>query len=398
MPGLDGNGVYASCNINLSKPHELPIFRLPCEKGAYGVIPVAGDRGRQTWLASVVAGSNSFRTIARSLRNILSFVVKNPLIQLHNSFDPVRIAPMRSLFPSLLLVLACAGGCQAGGVADRVPGGEALGGVLERAQALVRPSRRSHGITVPIPAAREGLELPPVAGSKDPSRPLIVIDPGHGGHDPGAVNGVGGHIEKDMTLALALALRDRLVRDGRLRVAVTREGDRYLALQERYDLARRLGADLFISLHADAADNDGAQGASIYTLSETASDREAARLAARENQSDIVNGINVGGQNGAVASILIDLSQRDAMARSMEFAALLHREAGRSIPFRQPYHRFASLVVLKAPDIPSVLFEAGYLTSAQDAARLASPQGRQAVADGVANAVQLYFARQAGAS
>jgi len=305
---------------------------------------------------------------------------------------------MRSLFPSLLLALAVLGGCQASGTADAVPGGETLGRVVEQAQALVRPSRRSHGITVPIPPAREGLELPPVTGSQDPSRPLIVIDPGHGGHDPGAVSGQGGDLEKDVTLALARALRDALAGNGRLRVAMTRDDDRYLALQERYDVARRMGADLFISLHADAADNDGAQGASIYTLSETASDREAARLAARENRADIVNGINVGGQTGTVASILIDLSQRDAMVRSVEFADLLHREAGRSIPFRQPYRRFASLVVLKAPDIPSVLFEAGYLTSAQDAARLASPQGRRAVAEGVASAVQLYFARRAVAS
>lgn len=251
---------------------------------------------------------------------------------------------------------------------------------------------------MPIPQAGDGLELPPIAGSRDASRPLVVIDPGHGGHDPGAANGEGGPVEKDVTLSLARALRDRLVRDGRLRVALTREDDRYLALQERYDIARRLGGDLFISLHADAADNDGAQGASIYTLSETASDREAARLAARENRADIVNGINVGAQDSAVASILIDLSQREAMARSVEFADLLHREAGRVIPFRQPYHRFASLVVLKAPDIPSVLFEAGYLTSAGDSARLASPQGRQAVADGVAGAVQLFFARRGVAS
>lgn len=299
------------------------------------------------------------------------------------------------MVPVLLLVLACVGGCRDGGVGDRAAGVNALDRIADRAQALVRPHRRLDGITVPIPQARSGVELPPVAGSRDPSRPLIVIDAGHGGHDPGATEGAGGPVEKDVTLALARALRDRLARDGRLRVALTRDGDSYLALQERYDLARRLGADLFISLHADAADNDGAQGASVYTLSETASDREAARLAARENRADIVNGIDVGAENSAVTSILIDLSQREAMTRSVEFADLLHREAGRVIPFRQPYHRFASLVVLKAPDIPSVLFEAGYLTSAQDAARLASPQARQAVAEGVASAVRLYFVRRA---
>jgi len=321
-------------------------------------------------------------------------MVKNRLIQLHNSIDPARIASMRAMVPVLFLVLACVGGCQGDGVADRARGEDALSRIAEWAGALARPHRPSVGITVPIPQAHSGVALPPVTGSRDASRPLVVIDPGHGGHDPGATERGGGTAEKDVTLALARALRDRLARDGRLRVALTRDGDDYLALSERYDIARRLGADLFISIHADAADNDGAQGASVYTLSETASDREAARLAARENRADIVNGIDIGGENATVTSILIDLSQRDAMARSVEFAELLHREAGRIIPFRQPYHRFASLVVLKAPDIPSVLFEAGYLTSAQDAARLVSPQGRQAVADGVARAVQLYFARR----
>ena len=306
--------------------------------------------------------------------------------------------PMRWLFFVLVPVLACVGGCRTEGTVEGMPGADAVSRVAQRAQALAFARHRSSGITVPIPRARDGLELPPVVGSQDLSRPLIVIDPGHGGHDPGAITGEGGHGEKEVTLALALALRDRLVRDGRLRVAMTRDGDRYLALQERYDLARRLGADLFISLHAHAADNDGAQGASIYTLSETASDREAARLAVRENRADLINGVDVGSQNSAVTSILIDLSQREAMERSVEFADLLYREAGRVIPFRQPYHRFASLVVLKAPDIPSVLFEAGYLTSVQDAARLASPQGRQAVADGVATAVQIYFARRAVSS
>lgn len=362
----------------------LPEYR--AKKEAYGVNPRRHHRG--TWLASVTAGSNSFRVFAAHWWNILPRMVKNWLIWLHNPFDPATIGPMRLPVPILVVAIACVGGCQDGGT---------LGGVVERAQMLMQPRHRSPGITVPIPAARDGLGLPPIAGSRDPSRPIIVIDPGHGGHDPGAGGGHG-PLEKDVTLALARALRDRLARDGRVRVALTRDDDRYLALQERYDLARRLGADLFISLHADAADNDGAQGASVYTLSETASDREAARLAARENRADVVNGVDVGGQDGAVASILIDLSQREAMTQSVEFAELLHREAGKVIPFRRPYHRFASLVVLKAPDVPSVLFEAGYLTSAGDAARLASPQGRQAVADGVASAVQLYFARRAVAS
>ncbi len=261
--------------------------------------------------------------------------------------------------------------------------------------AYARPPKRMHSITVHVAPPAKGVALPPVSGPRD--RPLVVIDAGHGGHDPGAASRTRDARERDVTLALALALRDRLLRGGRVRVALTRSDDRFLLLQERYDIARRLGADLFLSLHADAADNEAAQGATIYTLSETASDREAARLAARENRADVINGVDLGQQNSAVNSILIDLSQREAMAQSADFARLLYREAAPYVPFRGNYHRFASLVVLKAPDIPSVLFEAGYITSAQDAARLTSPAGRARTAEGLARAVEIYFARRLSA-
>lgn len=259
-------------------------------------------------------------------------------------------------------------------------------------------SGRMHSITVPIPAAAKGLKLPPVHGPDDPSRPLVVIDPGHGGHDPGAANREQGLREKDVTLALSKALRDRLVQQGRVRVALTREEDAFLTLQERYELARRMGAELFLSIHADAADNPDARGATIYTLSETASDREAARLAARENSANVVNGIDLGDQDGAVSSILIDLSQREAMESSTGFARLLYREAAPYVRFRGRYHRLASLIVLKAPDIPSVLFEAGYITSASDAALLGSEKGRDRIAEGVAKAIGVYFARRSAAN
>ncbi len=260
--------------------------------------------------------------------------------------------------------------------------------------ALPHPPRRRHSITVPIPPAARGLKLPPVRGPADPSRPLVVIDPGHGGHDPGAINGEKGLKEKDVTLALALALRDALVAQGRVRVALTREDDSFLMLQERYELARRMGADLFLSIHADAADVADAHGATIYTLSETASDREAARLAARENSANVINGVDLGDQDSAVSSILIDLSQREAMDLSASFARLLYREAAPYVGFRAGYHRFASLIVLKAPDIPSALFEAGYISSATDAVLLGSKAGRERIAQGVAKAIGVYFARR----
>ena len=204
----------------------------------------------------------------------------------------------------------------------------------------------------------------------------------------------GNQREKDVTLAIAKAIRDRLVDSGRVRVALTRETDKYLVLEERYGIARRLGADLFISLHADAAGNEEASGATVYTLSEVASDREASKLAARENKSNIINGINLGGANREVSSILIDLTQRETMNVSADFAKLLHREGRRKMPFRNNPHRFASFVVLKAPDTPSVLFEAGYLTNRNDAAFLSSQDGRARVADGVATAIETHFARK----
>jgi N-acetylmuramoyl-L-alanine amidase len=257
-----------------------------------------------------------------------------------------------------------------------------------------RPTKRIHSITVPIPAVARGISLPPVEGSHDGARPLVVIDAGHGGHDPGAINRDNGEREKDVTLAIAQAIRDQLVKSGRVRVALTRDDDKFLVLQERYGIARRMGADLFISIHADAAENTEAHGATVYTLSETASDREAARLAARENKADIINGVNMGGQSGDVSSILIDLTQRESLNISASFARLLQREAAPYVPFRSAYHRFASLMVLKAPDTPSILFETGYISNAADAAFLASREGQGKIARGVARAIDVHFARK----
>lgn len=257
-----------------------------------------------------------------------------------------------------------------------------------------RPPRKTHSITVPIPPAARGIALPKVEGPRDGSRPVVVIDAGHGGHDPGALNASVNAREKDITLSVARAIRDRLLADGRVRVALTRDDDRFLVLEERYGIARRLSADLFISIHADAAENTAARGATVYTLSETASDREAARLATRENKADIINGINLGAQDSGVSSILIDLTQRETMGQSASFARLLQREAAAFVHFRSTAHRFASLIVLKAPDVPSVLFETSYISNAQDAAFLMSASGRQRIAEGVSKAVEVYFARR----
>lgn len=253
------------------------------------------------------------------------------------------------------------------------------------------------GITIPLEAAaQEGPRAndPPIRGSSDPNRPLVVIDAGHGGRDPGAVSPLGGIQEKAVTLALARSVADALIRSGRLRVALTREDDRFVELRERYEIARRLGADLFVSIHADAAPrNDGARGATVYTLSEVASDREAAALAERENRTGLIRDATLS-EDAQVNRILIDLAQRDTMEKSADFARLLHREAAGLFRFRPQYHRFAALIVLKAPDIPSILFESGYLTNAVDTAYITSERGRSEIGAGMRRAIEAYFARR----
>lgn len=248
-------------------------------------------------------------------------------------------------------------------------------------------------VSLDVPAPAPSLTLPHIYGDDD-TRPLVVIDAGHGGHDPGAISTVNGMQEKDVTLKLALALRDKLIKSGRVRVALTREDDRFLVLEERRNIARKLGANLFISIHCDSAGSPDASGATVYTLSEVASDKEAARLAARENKADIIAGIDLGGEGKDISSILIDLTQRETMNVSAGFAQLLGREAKSLIPVKPNYHRMASLVVLKAPDMPSILFESGYLSNADDAKLLSSAQGRDRIAESLKRAIEIHFARR----
>ena len=238
-------------------------------------------------------------------------------------------------------------------------------------------------------------DLPPVAGAGDPGLPLVMIDPGHGGFDPGARTPT--LDEKALTLGLALALREQLLADGGVRVAMTRDGDSFVALGERYEAARRLGADLFLSIHADSAGAENARageiaGASIYTLSERASSAAAQRFAARENASDHVNGQALAGTSDAVSAILVDLSQRRTQVRSERLAALIEREGRGRLAFHPQPRRSAALEVLRAPDVPSVLFESGYITNPRDAARLASGAGRAEFARVMARAIRLYLA------
>lgn len=252
---------------------------------------------------------------------------------------------------------------------------------------------RDYVLRLLLPSADDPVDLPTIYGPEDRSRPLVVIDAGHGGKDPGASGA--GLREKTVVLELAKALRDALVEQGGVRVALTREDDIFLVLEERPELARRLGADLFISIHADSAgDIEGVSGASIYTLSNEASSEAAARFAERENNADRLNGVDVKGQSDAVSNILVQLSQRRVQENSSEFAGLIVREGRGVLTFHPQARRSAALAVLRAPDVPAVLYESGYITNPADAQRLASQQGRDNFADVMSRAIRIYFARQ----
>ncbi|WP_231626200.1 N-acetylmuramoyl-L-alanine amidase [Novosphingobium sp. AAP83] len=239
--------------------------------------------------------------------------------------------------------------------------------------------------------------LPVVEGPPDASRPLVVIDAGHGGHDPGA-SGQDGEREKDLTLLLARSLRDALVASGRVRVALTRDNDRFLALDERADIARRLNANLFISVHADAASVAEAHGATIYTLSDKASDSVAEALAARENRADAVNGVSLAGKGQAVSSILVDLARREMRGSSQRFGELVVREGKDVIAFHAQPQREAAFIVLKSLDLPSALIEAGYISNLDDAQTMRDKAWRKRFSGSVARAIEIFLAERAAPS
>lgn len=219
---------------------------------------------------------------------------------------------------------------------------------------------------------------------------IIVLDPGHGGIDPGNLGTIGVH-EKVITLKIARAIRDELNKTGRYEVHLTRDRDIFHKVRERFRIARRHNADLFISIHADSIKNSRIKGGSVYNLSETASDKEAERLAARENKSDVIAGVNLDVVEDEVSDILIDLAQRETMNYSAQFAELLVAEMRREVPMLQRAHRYANLGMLKAPDVPSVLLEAGYLTNRSNAQFLNSKKGQRLIAQSARRAIDRYF-------
>lgn len=220
--------------------------------------------------------------------------------------------------------------------------------------------------------------------------PVVVLDPGHGGVDRGATSSRGVH-EKTIVLAFARALEKELLALKRYKVLLTRTGDYYVPLRRRYETARRAGADLFLSLHADSNPFRSTRGLSVYTLSEKASDKAAAALARRENRADIIAGVSLKGESNQVANILIDLAQRETMVRSGRFADLLVTSLRTDFVLLDRAHRYAGFAVLKAPDVPSVLVEIGYLTNRVDARLLASRSYHAKLSKGIARAIAVYF-------
>jgi len=238
----------------------------------------------------------------------------------------------------------------------------------------------------------------PEPASGDP-RPLVVLDPGHGGIDTGT-RAASGELEKDIVLDFTQRSREHIEKLGKYRVLMTRADDTFVPLGERVRIARNAGAALFVSIHADALPHGegDAQGASVYTVSDTASDSEAARLAEKENRADVIAGVDLKAEPDDVADILIDLAQRETRSYSVQFAHRLVGEMKTATRLHKKPLKSAGLRVLRAPDVPSVLVELGYVSNRGDLHSLLSANWRDRTADSIAQAVDGYFAtRMAGA-
>jgi N-acetylmuramoyl-L-alanine amidase len=264
---------------------------------------------------------------------------------------------------------------------------------------LTKTDRESFMKSVAAPVRRA--EDPPglragLAADGD-TRPVIVIDPGHGGIDSGAVNTGAGINEKSVVLEIARALRDKLAATGRYRTVMTRDGDTFVPLGDRVRIARELQAKLFISLHADSLSrrgNDDVRGATVYTLSDKASDAEAQRLADDENRADLIAGLDLSEEPSDVAGILLDLAQRETKNFSAQFARTLGGAVAGAARMHKSPLKSAGFKVLKAPDVPSVLFELGYLSSKRDVDLMTSPEWRANVTSAMVTAIDAYFSAQ----
>jgi N-acetylmuramoyl-L-alanine amidase len=258
---------------------------------------------------------------------------------------------------------------------------------------------RNLALEKPPVRANETKKAEPVKRPSD-GRPLVVIDPGHGGIDNGTVAATG-EMEKQIVLDFAQALQAKLEKSGKYRVAMTRTDDRFVALGERVKFARTQGASLFISIHADALasrNEADVRGATVYTVSDTASDAEAARLADNENKADAIAGVDLSSEPEEVADILIDLTQRETKNFSHHFARAVVSELKSAAKLHKHPLKSAGFKVLKAPDVPSVLVELGYVSNKQDLKLMVSEAWRVKTADAVAQAVNAFFSTRLAGS
>ncbi len=219
---------------------------------------------------------------------------------------------------------------------------------------------------------------------------IIVIDPGHGGKDSGAV-GINKRLEKDITLKVGLLLKKKFSQLDNFDVILTRNNDVYLKLRERTEVAKKFNADIFISLHADSNRNRRTRGISLYTLSEKASDKEAAALARRENRSDFLGNVNLSSESSEVTNILIDLTKRETLNQSSHLVNFLIKEFKNDMNLLRRAHRFAGFTVLKSLDIPSVLIEMGYLSNIKDSRLLVDKNYQNKITDDILKAIKKYF-------
>ena len=240
------------------------------------------------------------------------------------------------------------------------------------------------------PARRQA---PPAARPAPSGQRVVILDPGHGGVDPGTI-GVAGAYEKFITLAVAKTAKRILEASGRYRVVLTRTRDVYVRLRNRFETAHRNNAELFLSLHADSIPNKKIRGGSIYTLSDKASDKEAEDLARRENKSDIIAGADLTGYAPEVSRVLIDLAQNDTNRESWHLARNLVGELKKEIRLLRTSHRYADFAVLKSPNVPSALIELGYLSNRTDEKNLQKPQYRRLIGEALLRAVDRYFVRK----
>ena len=270
----------------------------------------------------------------------------------------------------------------------------ATGGQPHRIVVELEPTRGGGTFKGIVEQEKKNYPKLPEAPAK-PSKPVIVIDAGHGGKDPGA-RGVGGSHEKDITLGYALALRKELLRTGRYDVVLTRESDIFILLHERVNIAQRAKGAAFVSIHADSAPSGSkARGLSIYTVSENASDEESAALAAQENKADIIDGLDLGAAvDKDVANILIDLAQRETKNKSSKLAdQMVGQFRQQGIRLLTNTHRFAGFRVLKSPEVPSVLVETGFLSNREEENLVKSEAYRSKVVKGVIYGLDEFFGK-----